>query len=128
MKFPGRFDMLFTWRGGWFAAFLFAVLLAAIGIGGCANDFERPMRLSDLDDPNPTVRVMAAKWACDNKVVEAAAPLVNLLSDEDKAVRFYAIEALRCITGKDLGYKYQDSSSSRAEAVERWRTELSLTE
>jgi len=128
MKFPGCFDRLFIWRGCSSAAFLFLVLLAVLGAGGCANDFERPMGLSDLGDPNPTVRVMAAKWACDNKVVEAAAPLVNLLSDEDQAVRFYAIEALRCITGKDLGYKYQDRPDSRAEAVERWRKELSLTE
>jgi hypothetical protein len=86
------------------------------------------MGLSDLEDPNPTVRIMAAKWAGDNKVLEATGPLVDLLSDEDKAVRFYAIEALRCITGKDLGYKYQDRPDLRAEAVERWRKELNLME
>lgn len=71
---------------------------------------------------------MAAKWAGDNKVVEAIGPLVELLNDEDRAVRFYAIEALHQITGKDYGYKYQDRAELRAEAVARWRKEMKTTE
>ena len=133
MKFSGRFDRLFALQGCLPAAFSLIVLVAAVGVGGCANelikgDFDRQMELSDLDDPSPTIRIMAAKWAGDNKVVEATGPLVDMLNDEDQAVRFYAIEALRRIAGKDYGYKYQDRADLRAEAVGRWRKATKTTE
>jgi HEAT repeat protein len=79
------------------------------------------MQLSDLQDPNPTVRIMAIKWAGDHKVSLAVPQLVDFLKDEDRSVRFYAIEALRRITGTDKGYDYKASPELRAEAVGRWR-------
>ncbi|MHC4632245.1 MAG: hypothetical protein ACYS9C_13400 [Planctomycetota bacterium] len=59
----------------------------------------------------------AAKW-------DAIPQLVDSLQDEDTSVRFYAIEALRRITGTDNGYHYKASPQLRAEAVERWRESL----
>ena len=79
------------------------------------------MGLSDLDSPNPAVRIMAIKWAGDNKVSSAIPRLVDLLHDEDTSVRFFAIEALRRITGTNNAYDYKAGPQLRAEAVERSR-------
>ncbi len=99
----------------WFCAATILVL------SGCGGPFDRKMGLSDLDSPNPAVRIMAIKWAGDNKVLSAVPRLVELLQDEDTSVRFFAIEALERITGRNNGYDYKASPQLRAEAVERWR-------
>jgi len=97
------------------------ILTATIlGLSGCGGPFDRKMGLSDLENPSPAVRIMAIKWAGDNNVSSAIPPLVNLLHDEDTSVRFFAIEALRRITGTNNGYDYKASPKLRAEAVERW--------
>ncbi|MHC4620969.1 MAG: HEAT repeat domain-containing protein [Planctomycetota bacterium] len=90
-------------------------------LAGCGDSFSRKMGLSDLESPNPTVRIMAIKWAGDNKVSAAVPQLVDLLEDEDPSVRFYAIEGLRRITGTDNGYDYKSAALQRAAAVKRWR-------
>ena len=90
-------------------------------LSGCGGPFDRKMRLSDLDSPNPAVRIMAIKWAGDSKASSAVPRLVDFLHDEDTSVRFFAIEALRRITGTDNGYDYKASPQLRAEAVECWR-------
>ncbi|MHC4534512.1 MAG: HEAT repeat domain-containing protein [Planctomycetota bacterium] len=88
---------------------------------GCSGPFNRKIGLSDLDNPNPAVRIMAIKWAGDNKASSAIPRLVDFLNDEDTSVRFFAIEALRRITGTNNGYDYKARPQKRAEAVERWR-------
>ncbi|MHC4482402.1 MAG: HEAT repeat domain-containing protein [Planctomycetota bacterium] len=93
-------------------------------MAGCRASFDRKMGLSDLESPNPAVRVMAIKWAGDNKVSSAVPQLVDLLQDEDGSVRFYAIEGLRRITGTDNGYDYKADPQQRVAAVERWREYL----
>jgi len=94
---------------------------ATLVLSGCRGPFDRKMRLSDLDSPNPVVRIMAIKWAGDSKASSAIPRLVDFLHDEDTSVRFFAIEALRRITGTNSGYDYKASPQLRAEAVERWR-------
>ncbi len=113
-------DNRFVWL--WFLAVI--VLMPA----GCGNSFDRKMGLSDLDNPNPTVRIMAIKWAGDNKISQAVPKLVDFLQDEDKSVRFYAIEGLRRITGTDNGYDYKTAPHIRAAAVKRWREYLKTNE
>ena len=88
---------------------------------GCSGPFNHKIGLSDLDSPNPVVRIMAIKWAGDNKASSAIPQLVDFLNDEDTSVRFFAIEALRRITGTNNGYDYKARPQLRAEAVERWR-------
>ncbi|MBW7905864.1 MAG: HEAT repeat domain-containing protein [Phycisphaerae bacterium] len=55
---------------------------------------------------------------------EAIHALVDLLEDDDPAVRMYAILALERLTGETRGYRYYDSEARRAPAVQRWRTAL----
>ena len=89
---------------------------------------DRHWELADLEDPDMTVRIMAVKWAGDNELIEAAPYLVDNLQNEDKALRFYSIQALRRITGRDCGYDYKASPGSRAEAVGCWQDFLTQNE
>ena len=95
---------------------------------GCGDRFNRKMTLSDLESPNPTRRIMAIKWAGDNKILPAVPQLVDSLQNEDKSVRFYSIEALRRIVGTDHGYDYKTAPHLRAAAVKRWREFLDANE
>ncbi|MEE8380071.1 MAG: HEAT repeat domain-containing protein, partial [Gammaproteobacteria bacterium] len=88
---------------------------------GCSDPYEQSIGFSDLENSNTAIRIMAIKWAGDNKVSSAVPRLVVFLQDEDAAVRFYAIEALRRITGTDNGYDYKSNPRLRAKAVEQWR-------
>jgi hypothetical protein len=74
-----------------------------------------------LESSDPTVRIMAIKRAGDSKDSAAIPQLVDCLQNEDNSVRFYAVEALRRITGTDRGYDYKNSPQKRAAAVKRWR-------
>ncbi len=95
--------------------------LIVLMLAGCNGPLDRKMGLADLEHPNPAVRIMAIKWAGDNKISPAVPKLVDFLQDEDKSVRFYAIEGLRRITGTDHGYDYKAAVHHRAAAVKRWR-------
>lgn len=102
--------------------------LVILMLAGCSGPFDRKMSLADLNHPNPAVKIMAIKWAGDNKVSSAVPHLVDFLQSEDKSVRFYSIEALRRITGTDHGYDYKTAPHRRAEAVKRWREFLGPNE
>jgi hypothetical protein len=80
--------------------------------------------LKDLESPNLDVRIQAIKWAGDNKVKEAVPLLVDRLQEQDKAVRFFAIEALKRIMNTDHGFDYKADAASRAQAIQRWRETL----
>ena len=107
---------------------LWSVPLMICVLFGCSDPLDRQMAISDLDSPTPTVRVMAIKWAGDNKVTAAVPQLVDYLQNEDKSVRFYAIQALKRITGKDLGYDYKAPAHFRSAAVKRWQGLLDTNE
>lgn len=47
--------------------------------------------------------------------------LVELLDDEDLAVRYEAQRSLYRATGADLGYHYALTKEQRRESVDRWR-------
>lgn len=99
------------------SAFVVALLF------GC-NDPLRPVGLADLNDPDTVVRVRAIHWAGQESRDDAVGPLIEHLADDDASVRFYAIAALKRITGKDYGYDYKAGARDRAEAVKRWRAAL----
>lgn len=98
--------------------FLVAVILIQTG---CNGPLDRKMELEDLGNPDSAVRVMAIKWAGENKLSAAVPQLVDLLQHEDRSVRFYAIGSLERITGTDNGFDYKADPQKRAAAVQRWR-------
>ena len=89
-------------------------------LAGCTDSQSRKSQLSDLDNPDSTIKIMAIKWAGDNKASAAVPQLVNLLQDEDRSVRFFSIEALQRITDTDCGYDYKAAPDARGEAVKCW--------
>ncbi|MEZ0265352.1 MAG: hypothetical protein ACAI43_11555 [Phycisphaerae bacterium] len=71
------------------------------------------------DDPAEQIPGMKkAAREGDRKVVPE---LVKQLESDDAAIRFYAIESLKRLTGQDLGYRYFEDEPGRKDAVERWK-------
>ena len=95
-------------------ALVMLVFVGCDSAGGESGD-------TGLESSNSTVRIMAIKRAGDSKDSAAVPQLVDCLQNEDESVRFYAVEALRRVTGTDRGYDYKDPPQKRAAAVKRWR-------
>lgn len=92
-------------------------------LGGCGRGV-KDIGLAELESPDTATRIRAIKWAGENKDQMAVPLLVDRLQEQDPSVRFFAIQALKRITGTDNGYNYAGCSEERAQAVERWRMEL----
>lgn len=95
-----------------------ALLAGALNICGCSAN--NPLK--GLSSPDPRVRALSAVQAGQQKIWPAVPLLVDRLEDPDPAVRFYAVKALRRITGEQLGYLYYQRADQRRHAVERWRS------
>ena len=78
----------------------------------------------DFGSPEPASRIRAIRAAADRRDLTAVPLLVDRLEDEDEAVRFYAIAALRRLTARDHGYRYYHPAAARDRAVKRWRQAL----
>ncbi len=74
-----------------------------------------------IDSPDPAGRIPAMKLAAERSDRQVLDRLVEDLDSDDAAVRFYAIESLRRITGETFDYRYFDDEHSRAPAIARWR-------
>lgn len=89
----------------------------------CACDGAAQQR-RQLFSQYPLDRARAAVQLAELGDVSAIHALVNLLEDDDRAVRMYTIVALKRLCGEDHGYRYYDPQPQRAAAVERWRDAL----
>lgn len=74
-----------------------------------------------LADDDAAFKIPAIKQAVASDDKAAAAQLIEDLDSDDPAVRFYAIEGLRRLTGQTMGYRYYDHEPERREAIARWR-------
>ena len=93
-----------------------AVVTAALAATGCTAP--RPPLV--VGDPDPSVKIPAIKKAVREKDRSAVEQLVKDLASDDPAVRFYAINGLRRLTGQNFGYQYFDDDDGRKPAVQRW--------
>ena len=99
--------------------------LAAGWLGGCAGPDAKARSLRALfESEDPVDRVAAIQKAAAANDKAALPALVACLSDSESDVRFFAIAALRKITGLDFGYHHYDNEQARREAVDRWREYL----
>ena len=78
-----------------------------------------------LLDDDASYKIPAIKKAVDRNDSSAAAVLVANLESEDPAVRFYAIEGLRRLTGRTFDYRYFDDEPDRRASLARWKQWLS---
>ena len=99
--------------------FKYAILiLALLPLTGCSVlSLGRPALASE----DPALKIPAMKSAARDHDQSAIPLLIKALSSQDSAIRFYAIYALRKITGHQFGYIYYASEHRRKIAIRRWR-------
>lgn len=97
---------------------LIALTPAVMILTGCSG-FTGPR---DVSNPDPHIKVPEIRKAVDHHDMSVVPQLIEDLDASDSAVRFYAIEGLRRLSGQDFGYDWtQDSRSERRPAIERWK-------
>jgi len=95
------------WRG--------MLVFMCVAAGGCF-----PRETQSIGAVDPAASIPAMQEAARKKDKTAVPALVKQLSSDDPAVRFYAINALKEITGQTFNYRYFDDAGERKPAVERW--------
>ena len=104
-------------RSGWL------ILLCTSACGGCFAP-EKP----SLSSNDPSLKIPAIRTSAKQRDEKAIHQLVADLDSDDPAVRFYAITALREITGKTFDYRYYQDEIRRRPALERWQDWLAQRE
>lgn len=97
---------------------ILSISLLASAISGCQSSAARRQELNSTYAPTRARAVVASAEAGDATAVHK---LVDLLEDEDRGVRMYAIIALRRLCGVDYGFEYYAPEVERQAAVDRWR-------
>jgi hypothetical protein len=98
----------------------YACIFAGLTLCGCYAP-RGPFKVTESDPAN---KIPGIKIAVEKKDLSAAKQMVRDLDSDDPAVRFYAIEGLRRLTGQDFGYKYYDDDLARQPAIQTWRAWL----
>jgi hypothetical protein len=96
---------------------LLLVVVGGGGVSGCAA----PSGPRTVYNPDLDVKAPAIKRAVARRDLSVAAELVKSLDSDDPAVRFYAVQGLRRLTGEDFGYQFYQDKEQRRPAVQRWR-------
>jgi len=91
------------------------LLILSLLLTGCSS-----YRSRGVADNDVTYKVPAIKEAVEAKDKQSLPELVAGLRNEDAAVRFYSIGALKRLTGQTFGYHYYDDPPTRKPAVQRW--------
>src|SRR3954463_10094355 len=97
------------------AMWMFVALIGGAGAGCFDAD---PHSLFSRHAPQ---KIPAIKEAAEKHDESAIPELVRDLDSDDPAVRFYAIEGLKRLTGQDFGYLYYMEAADRKESVMKWR-------
>jgi len=94
---------------------LLLLLLAGCQLGG--------PRATDggLHSDHPAAKLYAIRQAGTQRDAAAVPDLVELLGDDDPAVRMMSIEALERITGERYGYSPYADAAEREPALRRWQ-------
>ena len=110
---------------GWFAsdvavmvwkyAILVVTLLLLTGCGFLS------LGQPNLASHDPALKIPAIKAAARHHDQAAVPVLIQALSSSDSAIRFYAIYALRQITGHEFGYVYYAPQRQRDKAITQWK-------
>jgi hypothetical protein len=91
--------------------------LAMALTAGCGG----PPPVRSVTNPDPSGKIPAIVEAVRRGDRRALNQLVKDLDNDDPAVRFYAIEGLRRLTGQTFGYRYYDGEDERQPAIQSWQ-------
>ena len=80
-----------------------------------------PGPVRSVRNPDPLGSVPAIEDAVARHDLRIVPRLVTDLEDSDPAIRFYAIQGLRRLTGQDFGYHYYLEEPARRPAVQLWK-------
>jgi hypothetical protein len=87
-------------------------------LAGCSA-FTGPRNVTNVD---PAVKIPEIRRAVDEDDRSVLPQLIEDLDSPDPAIRLYAIEGLRRLTGETFGYDWIDPDrSTRQEPIERWK-------
>jgi hypothetical protein len=86
-------------------------------MAGCGE----PRGPLSVKSDDPTLKIPAIKEDVRERNRRDVPQMVKDLNDDDPAVRFYAIEGLRRLTGDTFEYHYYDDEDDRRPAIQRWR-------
>jgi hypothetical protein len=100
-------------------ALMWAGVLLLLAEAGCAQ-----RGWPGLQSTNPVQRSQTIVSIARARDYSAVPALVDRLEDSDRAVRMYAIVALRELVGEDFGYRFYGPEAERAGAVAAWREAL----
>jgi hypothetical protein len=95
------------------------ILVVVPPLAGCFSP-EKPSLVSN----DPSLKIPAIKQSAAARDGSAIKQLVKDLDSDDPAVRFYAIRALREITGNTFDYRYYEDEIQRKPALKRWQVWL----
>jgi hypothetical protein len=73
-----------------------------------------------IDDPDPSHKIQAIVVSDESEIPK----LIEQLDSDDSAVRFYAFDKLKRLTGETFGYQYFVDDDKRAAAVQQWKAWL----
>ena len=94
--------------------------LAVLATAGCLPSEQAPAK-ADFRATDAAGRVPAIVDAAGRDDGQTLAELVHALSDDDPAVRLFAVQSLRERTGQRFGYRYYGQEDQRRAAAARWR-------
>lgn len=77
-----------------------------------------------ISNEDPAIKIPLIRTAVERGDRSVMPQLVSDLDSEDAAVRFYAIDGLRRLTGEDYGYDWRMDKDGRRPAVEQWRATI----
>ena len=90
--------------------------------GACASEIHRPSRPEyDLRDPGAARRLSAISTVERTGDRKEIPTLIEMLDDDDDAVRMAAGAALRGLTGHDTGYRAFAPQAERRAQIATWR-------
>ncbi len=93
------------------------VALTLVTLCGC-QDNRGPVSVHSHD---PDLEILAIKRDHSCPTHDELAQIVADLSNDDPAIRFYAIQCLERITHDDFGYRFYEDDDHRGPAVKRWQ-------
>ncbi|MBC7833738.1 MAG: hypothetical protein H7Y88_01380 [Phycisphaerales bacterium] len=76
----------------------------------------------DLEARDPGSRLLAIQDAIEQDDRDSVPKLIEMLDNDDGAVRLFAIQALEHFTGSTMGYDFAGTLAERRQAADRWET------